>query len=82
MGDFNMPNIDWEHWHSEGDSTDTMEYKFIECLQDNYLFQQVTKPTRWRGDTTPDILGLLTNEKTWWTILSMKVHLGKVITAL
>ena len=38
MGGFNMPNIDWENWHSEGDSTDTMEYKFIECLQDNYLF--------------------------------------------
>ena len=38
MGDFNRPNIDWENWHTEGDSTDMMEYKFIKCLQDNYLF--------------------------------------------
>ena len=35
MGDFNIPNIDLENWHSEGHSTDTLEYELIECLQDN-----------------------------------------------
>ena len=78
MGDFDMPNIDWENWHSEGDSADTTGYKFIECLQDNYLFQQVTKPTRWRGDDTPHILDLvLTNEENMVNNIEYESPLGK-----
>ena len=78
MGDFNMANIDRENWHSEGDPTDTMEYKFIECLQDNYLFQQVTKPTRWRGDDTPHILDLvLTNEENMVNNIEYESPLGE-----
>ena len=48
MGDFNYPNINWERRNCKG-SFDSPDCKFIECLQDNYMFQHVTKPTRWRG---------------------------------
>jgi hypothetical protein len=30
MGDFNYPDIDWDTWDSKGDSTDSIEYKFVE----------------------------------------------------
>ena len=52
MGDFNYPNIDWENCNSNGDSTESIEYKFIENLQDSFLFQHIKKPTRWRGTNT------------------------------
>ena len=34
MGDFNMPLIDWENWHTPGCSTHTKEFKFVQCFQD------------------------------------------------
>ena len=46
MGDFNYPDIDWDTWNSKGDTTDSIEYKFVEYLQDNFLYQHITKPTR------------------------------------
>ena len=63
MGDFNYPNIDWENCNSNRDSTESIEYTFIENLQDSFLFQHIKKPTRWRGTNTPHILNLIiTNE--------------------
>jgi hypothetical protein len=43
MGDFNYPNIDWENCNSNGDSTESIEYKFIGNLQDGFLFQHIKK---------------------------------------
>ena len=78
MGDFNLQNIDWDNWHSHGESADTNEYKFIECLQDNYLYQQVNKPTRFRGDDTPHTLDMIiTNEENTVTDISYESPLGK-----
>ncbi|CAC5377390.1 unnamed protein product [Mytilus coruscus] len=63
MGD-NFPEINWDSWNSPGDSTESNEYKFLENLQENFLFQHATKPTRWRGTNTQHTLDLiLTNEE-------------------
>ena len=43
MGDFNYLNIDWENCNSNRDSTESIEYKFIENLQDSFLFQHIKK---------------------------------------
>ncbi|KAK3086529.1 hypothetical protein FSP39_019677 [Pinctada imbricata] len=55
MGDFNYPNIEWDTWFSKSE----VKYNFISTLQDNYLYQAVHKPTRWRGNNRPNILDLL-----------------------
>ena len=47
MGDFNFPDIDWENWSS----SDSNSQEFIEIIQDTYLQQHVTQPTKQRGKT-------------------------------
>jgi hypothetical protein len=64
MGDFNLPNIDWESWNNKSDNIERQDYKSIQCIQDNFLYQHVNKPTRWRGTDTPHVLDLVfTNEE-------------------
>ncbi|MES9971492.1 MAG: reverse transcriptase family protein, partial [Candidatus Thiodiazotropha sp.] len=62
-GDFNMKDINWENYstcHNENHH----EYEFIECLRDNFLFQHVVEPTRFRENQTPHILDLIiTNDQ-------------------
>ena len=78
MGDFNYPDIDWESWNSKGDSTETVEYRFIDKLQDNYLFQHILKPTRWRGSNKPSILDLIiSNEENMVSNIEYSSPLGK-----
>ncbi len=78
MGDFNYPSIDWNTWRSRGESTTSEEYLLIENLQDNFLFQHVDKPTRWRGTDNPNLLDLiLTNEETMVDEISYQSPLGK-----
>jgi hypothetical protein len=48
MGDFNYPNIDWENCNSNGDSTESIEYTFIENLQDSFLFQHICLLIHWK----------------------------------
>ena len=43
MGDFNYPDIDWENWNTKGDNTNSHEYKFVETIQDNFLYQHTRK---------------------------------------
>ena len=60
MGDFNYPDIDWENWSSN----DITSQKFIETVQDAYLFQHITKPTRHREGQSSNCLDLIfTNEE-------------------
>ncbi|CAG2202747.1 unnamed protein product [Mytilus edulis] len=81
MGDYNYPEINWDSWNSPGDSTESNEYRFLENLQENFLFQHVTRPTRWRGTNTPHTLDLiLTNEENMVSNLEYQSPLGKVIT--
>jgi hypothetical protein len=60
MGDFNYPDIDWENWNTKGDNTNSHEYKFVETIQDNFLYQH-----------TFDIFNLLIRV----SIISVVMHL-------
>jgi len=56
-GDLNYPNIDWASWSaSDGDSGSNL---FLEALEDDFLFQHVTFPTRARNGQRPSILDLI-----------------------
>ena len=55
MGDFNFPDIDWENWSS----LDSNSQEFIEIIQDTYLQQHVTQPTRYKEGQTSDSLDLI-----------------------
>ncbi|VDI15853.1 Hypothetical predicted protein [Mytilus galloprovincialis] len=78
MGDFNYPEINWETWNTKGDRPNSTENKFLEALQDNFLYQHTTKPTRWRGADTPHTLDLLiTNEEEMISNLEYMSPLGK-----
>ena len=57
MGDFNYPLINWETMSAENDKSE--EQKFVDCIEDNNLFQAVNKPTRWRGKDNPTVLDLI-----------------------
>lgn len=58
LGDFNFPGINWESWTTAG-SEEHIEFKFMECLRDNFLEQPVTHPTRWRGSEPGNVLDLV-----------------------
>ena len=50
-GDFNMKNKDW-HFYSTIHSDEHIAHVFIECLRDNFLYQHVFEPTRFRENQT------------------------------
>ena len=78
MEDFNYPDIDWENYNSRGDKTDSPEYKFVDTVQDCFLFQHINKPTRWKGTQKPNILDLiLTNEEQMVNNIEYSSPLGK-----
>ena len=55
MGDFNFPDIDWENWSS----SDNNSQEVIGIIQDTYLQQHVTQPTRCREGKTSNCLDLI-----------------------
>ena len=60
-GDFNLPNVDWISWSAPGG--DSVACSLLEALDDAFLFQHVSTPTRWREGQTPSTLDLIiTNE--------------------
>ncbi len=78
MGDFNYPTIDWNTWRTRGDNTSSDEFLLIENIQDNFLFQHVDRPTRWRGTDEPHLLDLvLTNEESMIDEITYESPLGK-----
>ena len=62
LGDFNFPTIDWENW-STPHSVMHREFKFIECLRDNFLSQLIDCPTRFRDGQASNILDLIILDK-------------------
>ena len=58
MGDFNYPGINWNDWSIEHNETHA-EFQFIECLRDNFLSQEIVRPTRYRTGQTANILDLV-----------------------
>ena len=57
MGDFNYPSIEWDTLYAGNEESEGS--KFVDCLQNNFLFQIIDKPTRWRGTDNPNILDLV-----------------------
>ena len=56
-GDFNYKDIDWSAEYAPPEHDHLLN--FIETLQDCYLAQHVTEPTRFRENEEPNILELL-----------------------
>ena len=59
MGDFNLKDINWEDQSCPGNDLNDFNHKFIKCVQDCFLFQHITEPTRKRGQDTPSVLDLV-----------------------
>ena len=57
-GDFNYKDINWEDLTTIHNETHP-EYRFIECLRDNYLFQHVRHFTRCRNEQARNTLGCI-----------------------
>ena len=63
VGDFNIPQIDWELEVAHAPSTH-YSHAFLETIRDSFLFQHVCHPTRFRLGETPNVLDLvITNEE-------------------
>ena len=74
--DFNYPIINWEACST--DSTVGAYYIFLQNIGNNYLFQQVTRPTRARVGNQSNILDLVfTNEEGMTDDISHDSPLGK-----
>ena len=72
-----MPQIDWESHFSTAPPLD-VTHKFLETLNDCFLVQHVTQPTRFRFGETLNILDLiLTNEEGMVENLYQESGLGK-----
>lgn len=58
VGDFNFPQIDWKDWHIDREIKNAGT-KFVKCLKENFLIQNVESNTRARGKQKPHILDLI-----------------------
>jgi hypothetical protein len=77
VGDFNFPEIDWETWTSSVADTH-ISAMFIDCLQDNYLFQHTNIDTRHRIGQRSNLLDLIiTNAESMITEVRGGSPLGK-----
>ena len=78
MGDFNYPDINWKNWMTKSENTENQDFRFIECIRDNFLSQHVQEPTRVRGNDTPNLLDLVfTNERNMIDSIEYQSPLGK-----
>ena len=73
-GDYNYPKIDWKNTIN----CTGIENRFVECLQENFLQQHVTKPTRNVFGQKSNLLDLiLTNDDSFVTDIEHIAPLGK-----
>ena len=73
VGDFNYPNINWE-----GTNEGQKESKFIDSINDAFLVQMVTKPTRHREGQQSNLLDLvLVNDDQMISDITHFTKLGK-----
>ena len=64
IGDFNFPKINWTSIENRTPPYGSMEYNFIESMQEAFLTQVVDEPTRFRLGQRANILDLiLTSDK-------------------
>jgi endonuclease/exonuclease/phosphatase family metal-dependent hydrolase len=59
LGDFNFPDIDWSTWNAAS----TQSTKLIDTLQDNFMYQHVAQPTRYRHGQSPTLDDLILSDK-------------------
>ena len=62
LGDFNFTDINWTNWNTTHNE-ESKEAKFIETVRDCYLYQHITKPTRYRGSDEPSVIDLIFTEE-------------------
>lgn len=75
VGDFNYKEIDWDNEYAPPNKEH--QSNFINALQECYLHQHVTEPTRFRVNETPNLLDLLlTSEESMIKDLSYQPPLG------
>ena len=75
-GDFNYKEINWDNEYAPSDKQN--QTLFIRGLQDCYLYQHVTEPTRHRDNETPNILDLvLSSEESMISDLDYLPPLGE-----
>jgi hypothetical protein len=76
-GDFNFPEVDWEE-EACNKGVNHPAVKFLETVQQNYLFQHVLNPTHHRALQQANILDLiLSNEQGFVSSLEHLPPLGK-----
>ena len=61
FGDFNYNKIQWtpDPIPPNENAVDTAELKFVECIRDTYMYQHISKPTRYREGNRPTIDDLI-----------------------
>ena len=70
--------INWDTWSTPSNESG-IDFKFIECIRDSFLFQHVNKPTRACIDHEPHILDIvLTNEEGMISNIEHLSPLGKI----
>ena len=76
MGDFNFKNIEWDTMTANS-VADEQTKQFINTINDTFLFQHVTEPTRYRINQQANILDLVfTNEENMVENIIYKEPLG------
>ena len=76
-GDFNLGDIDWQNHLSQAPPSHC-SHAFLEVIDDHFLHQHVTFPTRFRQGHTPRVLDLIfTNEEGMVQNLHSAPGLGK-----
>ena len=77
MGDLNYPGIDWASMVSS-DPASHPSHAFVDCVQDNYLYQHVDRPTHYRDSQTPNVLDLVfTSEENMIDDIKYNPPIGK-----
>ena len=62
LGDFNVPKINWNTKKLK-EGAKAIEREFLECVNENALYQHVTVPTRFRGNERSTLDLILTQEE-------------------
>ena len=79
IGDFNFRHVDWLDWTADS-ASGVARYEdrdFIKCLQDNFLHQHVTLPTRARASDNPHTLDLVISNDDFVSDITHLSPLGK-----
>ena len=71
-GDLNFPEINWQTFEVDAGPYSAPS-QFLECINNNYLMQHVSEPTRRRGKDKPSLIDLIITENSQ-TLQSNIIH--------